>query len=88
MEEIKLWKVSGLESNLVISNITSATHTKTEEMLEEILVKAPDLLFEGLKLVGRQVETSGGATLDLLGVDEDGQLIVFELKRATPWHKS
>jgi hypothetical protein len=83
MEEIKLWKVAGSESNPVIRNVPTTANTKTEEMLEEILVKAPDLLFEGLKLVGRQVETSGGATLDLLGVDEDGQLIVFELKRGT-----
>ena len=83
MEEIKLWKVGGSASSPVISNVPTTTHTKTEEMLEEILVKAPGLLFEGLKLVGRQVETSGGATLDLLGVDEDGQLIVFELKRGT-----
>ena len=34
----------------------------------------------GLKLVGRQTPTEGGP-LDLLGVDEDGNLIVFELKR-------
>jgi len=42
----------------------------------------PDLLFEELTLVGRQVETAGGP-LDLLGVDEEGQLVVFELNRGT-----
>ena len=36
----------------------------------------------GLKLVGRQTPTEGGP-LDLLGVDTDGRLVVFELKRGT-----
>ena len=37
---------------------------------------------EGLTLVGRQTPTEGGP-LDLLGVDADGRLVVFELKRGT-----
>ena len=37
---------------------------------------------EGLTLVGRQTPTEGGP-LDLLGVDEDGRLVVYELKRGT-----
>ena len=36
----------------------------------------------GLTLVGRQTPTEGGP-LDLLGVDSDGKLAVFELKRGT-----
>ena len=83
MDEIKLWKVGGTQADPTIAAVSAATQTKTEEMLEEILVKAPNLLLTGLKLVGRQVETSGSGILDLLGVDEDGQLIVFELKRGT-----
>ena len=38
------------------------------------------MLEAGLHLVGRQTPTAGGP-LDLLGVDEDGRLVVFELKR-------
>jgi hypothetical protein len=80
MNEIKLWKVSGSQDNLSINNVPIVDQTNTEKLLEEILVKAPNLLFDDLKLVARQLETPGGS-LDLLGVDEDGQLIVFELKR-------
>ena len=43
---------------------------------------SPDLLMDGLTLIGRQVSTDGGP-LDLLGIDADGRLVVFELKRGT-----
>lgn len=49
-------------------------------MLEDLLVSSPELLDPDLTLVGRQVPTEGGP-LDLLGVDGDGRLVVFELKR-------
>ena len=52
----------------------------SESLLEETLVNNPGLLLRGLKLVGRQMPTAGGP-LDLLGVDEFGKLVVFELKR-------
>ena len=51
-------------------------------MLEDTLVSRPDLLLEDLTLVGRQTPTDGGP-LDLLGVDGEGKLVVFELKRGT-----
>ena len=40
----------------------------------------PAMLEDGLHLVGRQSSAAGGA-LDLLGVDSEGRLVVFELKR-------
>ena len=49
---------------------------------EELLVGNPELLEPGLKLVGRQTPTQTG-WLDLLGVDTDGCLVVYELKRGT-----
>jgi len=51
-------------------------------MLESLLVQSPDLLMDGLTLVGREVPTDGGP-LDLLGVDEDGHLVIYELKRGS-----
>ena len=55
---------------------------ESEELLEETLVANPKLLIEDLTLVGRQTPTEGGP-LDLLGIDGDGKLVVFELKRGT-----
>jgi hypothetical protein len=54
----------------------------TEEDFEAVLTATPHLLMPDLSLVGRQTETPTGP-LDLLGVDEDGRLVVFELKRGT-----
>lgn len=54
----------------------------SELRLEEILVKNPEMLIPGLTLVGRQTGTDGGP-LDLLGVDSDGRLVLFELKRGS-----
>ena len=53
---------------------------ETEEMLEDLLVKNPDMLMRGLTLIGRQVPVGGGY-VDLLGIDKHGRLVVFELKR-------
>ncbi len=58
-------------------------HAETERLLEDILVKNPEMLMPGLTLVGRQMPTEARGWLDLLGVDSDGRLVVFELKRGS-----
>lgn len=78
MDEVKIW---ALEDSGVVE-LERAEKTQTEKTLEDTLVANPDLLEENLTLVGRQTRTQGGP-LDLLGVDEDGRLVVFELKRGT-----
>ena len=75
MEEIKVWAMDGSETTLL-----QPSKAVPEKLFEETLVKNPQILMPGLKLVGRQTRTEGGP-LDLLGVDEDGRLVVFELKR-------
>ncbi len=79
MDEVKIWAIQD-ESRTVA--LKSKSQVDTEGLLEETLVANPNLLIPGLRLVGRQTPTEGGP-LDLLGVDEDGRLVVFELKRGT-----
>ncbi len=79
MDEVKIWALDG---DSKVTPLASRDQTDTESLLEETLVRNPDLLLPGLRLVGRQTPTDGGP-LDLLGVDEDGRLVVFELKRGT-----
>ena len=78
MDEIKVWTVDGAEA----TPVQKADAMSSELLLERTLVAHPELLMPNLKLVGRQTPTEGGP-LDLLGVDEDGRLVVFELKRGT-----
>ena len=81
MEELKIWAVDN-EDGAKITALDTAGQTESEGSLEDILTTNPDMLEEGLELVGRQIGTAGGP-LDLLGVDRDGRLVVFELKRGT-----
>ncbi len=76
MDEVKIWAI---EENSKVKELESKGQMDTEWSLEETLVKNPSLLMPGLTLVGRQTPTEGGP-LDLLGVDSDGKLAVFELK--------
>ena len=78
MEETKIWAVEGNSA----TQLDATNRMETEGLLEDILTKNPEMLEEGLELVGRQTSTAGGP-LDLLGVDSDGVLVVFELKRGT-----
>lgn len=78
MEDIKLWQLEGSRATPLASN----RRLESEQVFEETLVENPDLLIDGLILVGRQTPTEGGP-LDLLGVAPDGRLAVFELKRGT-----
>ncbi len=76
MDEIKLWALNGERA----SRVQPSSTMDSELRLEEILVKNPEMLIPDLTLVGRQTATDGGP-LDLLGVDSDGRLVLFELKR-------
>jgi Endonuclease NucS C-terminal domain len=49
--------------------------------LEDLLAHDPTLVGEPLLLVGRQVPTVYGGSIDLLAVDGEGYLCVLELKR-------
>ena len=76
MDEIKIWTLDGERAVPVQPSVG----IDSEERLEEILVQNPHMLIPELTLVGRQTGTDGGP-LDLLGVDSDGRLVLFELKR-------
>lgn len=79
-EKIGVWRIAG--KSVAAQPLEELRTTETEQRLEELLVASPDVLMPGLTLVGRQVPTEGGP-LDLLGVDQEGRLVLFELKRGT-----
>lgn len=76
-EELRLWTFgeSGKAESLEVIQ-----EMPTELEFEDLLVRNPDMLEAGLELVGRQTRTKSG-WLDLLAVDGNGRLVVYELKR-------
>ena len=76
-EELRIWSVDGSGT---VEPLSRLKQMQTELRLEELLVRNPEMLEPGLRLVGRQTPTQTG-WLDLLAVDVDGRLVVYELKR-------
>ena len=76
VHELKLW---ALQDTAAV-DVPTVDEMASEIALEDVLVRNPGLLEPGIRLVGRQTPSAGGP-LDLLGVDQDGRLVVFELKR-------
>ena len=76
--DIGIWEIDQASRSGTMLDL--AAQVETEEMLEDVLVENPTMLMRGLTLVGRQVPVGAGYA-DLLGIDEDGRLVVFELKR-------
>jgi len=81
MKDIEVWRVTSSDGAVSASRCESMNRTETEKKLEDLLVEVPKMLGD-IVLVGRQTATDGGP-LDLLGVDAEGRLVVFELKRGT-----
>ncbi len=79
-DDFGIWELD--ETTKGARRLEETARAETEALLEDVFVRNPSLLMPGLELVGRQVPTSNG-NLDLLGVDSEGRLVVFELKRGT-----
>lgn len=79
-DAMKMWAIDNSKKGA--KPVDAAKETDTEKELEEVLVSNPEMLMPGLTLVSRQSGTDKG-NLDLVGVDADGRLVVFELKKGT-----
>ncbi len=77
--DIRAWEIIGGQLKPLVSSLTDAGRTEALD-LEEWLTSDPSIIRPGLKVIGRQVTTRSGP-LDLLAVDESGNLVVIELKR-------
>ena len=53
----------------------------TENLLEEMIVTAPEVLSDEWMLIGRQENTGFGGRVDLVAIAPDSSLVVIELKR-------
>lgn len=73
--EVGIWRIGSELSQVNFQPLAS------EAKLEEILEQDLSLLGQKLMLIGRQVATVFGKFIDLLAMDEEGNLVIIELKR-------
>lgn len=74
-EDVKLWRVY---RNKLVE--VEKQHLDLEEKLEQWIVSDPSVISPSLLIIGRQVETNHGGVIDLLAMDDEGDLVVIELK--------
>jgi len=53
---------------------------ENERELEDIIFNEPETVEEGFSILARQLYTTYGGKLDLLGLDNSGKMVVIELK--------
>jgi hypothetical protein len=76
MEKTKLWKV---ENNELLEMTSS--DLDFEERIHEWIEKDLSIILPNAILIGSKIKTDHGKELDLLAIDENGDLIIIELKR-------
>ncbi|HIW99353.1 MAG TPA: DUF91 domain-containing protein [Candidatus Nesterenkonia stercoripullorum] len=74
--EMGVWRIDGESPRRLPTGVLPS-----EAQLEEFLERDPSLLGQKLLIIGRQLQTSHGKFIDLLGIDDEGRLHVLELKR-------
>ena len=77
MQKIRLWEISPDQK---LAELTS-NQISLEERLEDWLASDISVLDPNLLVIGRQVDTDFGGTIDLLCLDSAGDTVVVELKK-------
>lgn len=75
--DLGLWRV---EDDDTFRRVSS-TKLDSEQRLEEFLLQDPNVLGQPLFVIDRQITTPNGNRLDILAMDEEGDLHIVELKR-------
>lgn len=76
MQAVRLWKISDSQ----LSEIEKPK-LDLEERLEDWMASDISIIDSNLMVIGRQVETEFGGILDILCIDDNGDLIIIELKK-------
>src|SRR5438270_12776446 len=77
--EIKIWQIANNEISTVEETDLASAHVEAE--LEKWIVQCPDILGEDLLIIGKQKSIEGVGRLDLLAINNAGEIVIVELKR-------
>ncbi|RLJ01830.1 MAG: hypothetical protein DRP11_03835 [Candidatus Aenigmatarchaeota archaeon] len=77
--EIKVWQIIENKLELIDVTMVEAGRKETED-LEKWIKSNPQILGEDILIIGEQVPTKSGS-IDFLGIDKSGNLVIIELKR-------
>lgn len=77
--EIRAWQIVNGDLEPIEVSMVKAGRKETED-LEQWIKSNPVILGQNIVIIGDQVSTKSGP-IDLLGIDESGNLVVVELKR-------
>jgi hypothetical protein len=77
--EIKVWQIVNGNLELIQTTMIETGRRETED-LEKWIKTNPPILGQDILITGEQVPTKSGS-IDFLGIDKSGNLIVIELKR-------
>jgi len=76
--EIKVWQIVDDKLELIGTTMIETGRKETED-LEKWIKNNPSILGQDILIIGEQVSTKSG-TIDFLGIDKSGNLIIIELK--------
>lgn len=76
MEKTKLWRVEN--ENLIEMN---SSQLNLEERIHKWIENDISIILPNALLIGSKIKTDHGKEIDLLAIDENGDLIIIELKR-------
>ncbi|MCB0605823.1 MAG: DUF91 domain-containing protein, partial [Saprospiraceae bacterium] len=77
--EIKTWEIVNGELKQLSTTLADNGRKETEH-LEKWIKTKPEILGNDILIIGEQVYTKSGP-LDFLGIDNNGNLVIVELKR-------
>ncbi len=77
--EVKIWEIKDKELNPIGKTLKEAGKYEFKD-LEQWIKSYPALIGEDILLIGEQIDTISGP-LDYLGIDQNGNIVIIELKR-------
>ena len=83
--EIKTWEIIDGKLNPIDTTLAENNRKETEH-LESWIKTKPEILGTDILIIGEQVYTKSGP-LDFLAIDNNGNIVIVELKRDKLWQQ-